>query len=569
MLWNLLLYSRLLIYLLGDSQRALSEKDEKDLNDTLHTTTFPTLAQLHLANLDKLTKGTGLWIKDDVMFRLWKEEHAPILWVFGKPGVGKTMLAARTVETLQNVYPQHTDIPSLTSVSYVYFKDDNQDLQDCINIWKAVALQIVRTNYKFKRHVLEVVKKEPDLFVSAKWVFQRLFLDFFTEHVQRKSSLTSLAFIIVDGLDEAPAQERVKFPACLAELVRRSSATEHCRIQVGIFARPDVRGDPGFERVGFRTERTIVVTPEKNTVDIEAFVRGRLKDVSLLNVLKTKKAKKDHDILARQIYTSVLSKSQGMFLWASLVFDEIWNSPSPEAIRHTLQEAPQGLDDMINHVFERLQLEERMHQSYLSKLLSCVYCAYRPLLLSELFVLLLSISSQHCWLLEDHLRGKYSSLLEVSGSSDDLKEEEGTEVLDKDDIASTTDEFDFLTQSDPDEDENADQENDDETIEKVNEHHSVISDSQQDEDSPTLPPHWASTTVAFTHARIRDYLRTEGGQDREVSRRWKNNEVVPSDLNTTTLQFAITLMQIVRSNLARDYGIDVIMALSLWRLTRN
>lgn len=34
------------------------------------------------------------------------------------------MLAARTIEMLQNQYIQHREIPSLTSVSYMNFEDD-------------------------------------------------------------------------------------------------------------------------------------------------------------------------------------------------------------------------------------------------------------------------------------------------------------------------------------------------------------------------------------------------------------------------------------------------------------
>ena len=401
-----------------------------------------------------------------------------------------------------------------------------------------------------------MVKKDPELFASAKRLFQRLFLDFFTEDVNTKS-LSSLAFIIIDGLDETSKHERVKFPACLAELVQRSSTAEHCRIQVGIFARPDVSGDPGFEKVGFRTERTIMVTPARNTVDIETFVRNRFKDVSILNALRTRKAKKEYDALARQTYSSVLARSQGMILWASLVFDEICNSPSPEAIRRTLQEAPQGLDDMIHHVFKRLHLEEQTHYSYLSELLSCVYCAYRPLYISEMFVLLLSLSGQHYLSLKDELKAKYSSLFEISGSSDDLEQDDKTEVLDEEESDSVFDGFDFLNNPDPDEGDSAEEENGDEAFEDVDKNGLIHSGSQKQEDGfSTLPAHWSNTTMAFSHARIRDYLRTEGGQDPNRPRRWKDDNVVSNDLNTTTLLFAIALFRIMRSNLASQYEIE-------------
>ena len=73
----------------------------------------------------------------------------------------------------------------------------------------------------------------------------------------------------------------------------------------------------------------------------------RLGDVSVLKMLKKRKATKEYQALAKQIYDSVQSKSGGMFLWASLVFDQIRDSHSPEAIRESLREAPEGLDAML------------------------------------------------------------------------------------------------------------------------------------------------------------------------------------------------------------------------------
>ena len=161
------------------------------------------------------------------MFQAWEQEKAPILWILGRPGFGKTMLAARTIEMLHTKYPQHADIPSLTSVSYLYFKENNPALQDCAQMWKAAALQITKANDRFKKHaVATIAKKRDHTFSSARQIWQQLFLDFFAE--ESSQSLTSLAFIIVDGLDEAPHEERNKFLNCLAELAGRSANNRTC-----------------------------------------------------------------------------------------------------------------------------------------------------------------------------------------------------------------------------------------------------------------------------------------------------------------------------------------------------
>ena len=309
----------LLVSQRSNRQNHLSEAEEKLLLDALKTATTDDVAREHASNQEKLTDGTGHWIKDDIMFQAWEKEQAPVLWVFGKPGVGRTMIAARTIEMLQKRYPQHSDIPFPTSVSYLYFKDDNQTLQDCAQMWKAAALQITKANDLFKKHAIGVIaKRQQEAFASARQIWRQLFLDFFsadkTSQVQ-----TSLAFLVIDGLDKAPEAERVTFISCLNELANRNSTDQRCRIQVAVFARPSVRADAGFEKLGFRMqERTIEVTPDKNIHDIQVFVRQRLNAMSVLKMLRKRKPNKGYQALARQIYGNIQSRSQGMFLWAKL-----------------------------------------------------------------------------------------------------------------------------------------------------------------------------------------------------------------------------------------------------------
>ena len=533
----------------SDRQRAFSEAEDKKLSEALKTKTTDEIASQHATNVEKLTTNTGHWIRDDSMFKAWEQEQAPILWVFGKPGVGKTMLAARTIEMLQKKYPQHSDIPSLTSVSYFSFKENDPALQDCAQFWKAAALQIANANDRFKKHVIATITRAHDTFASARRIWQKLFLDFFTEDTSART-LTSLAFIIVDGLDEGPQAERVKFLSCLADLLACNTNGRKCRIQIAVFARPDVRADPGFKKVNLRThEKVIEITPERNFLDIEAYIRQRLGDVSVLKVLKRQRGIREFQILAKHIYKSVQTRSQGMFLWARLVFDQIRGLPSPEAIKESLQGAPQGLDDMLYHVFKRLEVDENMHRSYLCELLLWVFCAFRPLTVSELFKLLHVSAGQQCYMIEDDLRARYSSLFDLTGPLAEMEDEETGADTPPTDNSSDKDEFDFLEIPDSsDEDEifwndSAKSESDGKAAQLWAQ--SADSGKQgPSEDRFNFPRHWNHAIVSFSHARIRDYLAAEGNP---LTRRWDDCSIIPENLKLKRLGIAMACFKIMNS----------------------
>lgn len=534
----------------------ISEAEEKALSEALRTNAAAIVAAKHADNLEKLTKGTGLWIADEAMFQAWEQEKAPVLWIFGKPGTGKTFLATRIIDVLKNKYPQHVEHASLTSVSYFYIKED-PNLQDMNQILKTIAAQIAKVETRYQKFAARVIK-DSDKIVTASHTWENLFLDYFTEDMCADAS-ASLAFIIIDGLDEAPEGERVRLLRCLKKLVEQTSLKRRCRIQFAIFARPEVRGDPGFEDVGFQIqEKSITVTPARNQEDIKKYIRQRLEQIAVLKKLKlatTKQGVKRYHTVTKQINQSIQTRSKGMFLWAKLVFDQIDKLPSPEAISGALESAPPGLDDMIHHVFKRLGFEEQAGPKYLNELLIWVTCAYRSLSLAELYVILIVKTGQHCYMLDDDLKGKYSTVFELVGPVEAVFEDDESVKLEDRAIEEGSDAFSFLDIADDEDGQEAPESKEDNEESSVEGDTSTHSDSEDLEaDSKSLNksdnPLYYSTTVGFSHARIRDYLVSEGTPS---TRRFHDCKVGIENLNLAHFHIALTCLRILSSSTAKNY----------------
>lgn len=542
--------SEVLAHQRSERLRAFNEADERLIAEKLQTDATSEIARKYQQNVESLTKGTGLWIRDDPMFQAWQQERAPILWILGRPGVGKTMLATRTIELLKNNFPQHPDVPSLTSVSYLYFKDGDPKLQDLAQMWKAAAAQMITANNRYKKHVLAAIKDQ-GIFDSPRRTWETLFLDFF-EADSAANGHSSLAFIIVDGLDEAKEGERVKFLACLAELTRRVSGQRRCRIQVAVFARPDIRADSGFDKIGSYHSGRIAVTPDRNAKDIGAFVKQRLGEVRVLKELRKNKLMKSYERLARSIHSTVLKRSEGMFLWVRLVFDQIQELPSPEAIAKSLDLAPNGLDDMLHHVFKRFDSDEQMQQSYLRDLLTWVLWSYRPLKVSEIYVLLRLTAGQRCFSLKTDLQTRYSSIFDMSGPLLEDEEEYLSSATDLD-VEQNDDDFDFLNDED---NTTSDTEEFAQSREDSVESKPAINEAGSTTGTPTqndkVLQDWHSNVVTFAHARVRDFLKDEFNP---VKRRWNDCAIFAGDMNDSRLQIVKACIDILRTDIATSNGV--------------
>ena len=257
---------------------------------------------------ERILEGTGNWIKQEPLFKAWVNKEAPILWILGGPGAGKSFLSSRIISDMQELNAHNPDQSARISIGYFFVKEDDERLRSSNAIFKCVALQIANHNPIYKKHVVNVCESR-DRIGTAKATWQSLFLDFFGS----QQDVDSRAFVVIDGLDEAPKVEREKFIELLRSLEDYRSLGSSARpsLSLVIVGRPELQesiADIWESRTTF-----IEVSATKNNADIEKYIKDGMHKV---RALKNKRIPlEDRENLRADILSKSKEGANGMFLW--------------------------------------------------------------------------------------------------------------------------------------------------------------------------------------------------------------------------------------------------------------
>lgn len=442
---------------------------------------------------EKRMAGSGTWLLQDPLFRKWENREVPLLWVFGELGTGKTFLSSKIIDYLQS-----DGIVSNTSVAYFFVKEDTGESTSVNNILRSVALQIARNDPAFREFLLDGLRNSPTNLRNTGMLWKNIFLSFFGS-----SEYCTSAFIVLDGVDEAPREAREALIGLLHDL---RTPVQKPRIQLAIISRIDLQMD--IIRAWGQFVDHIDVSAHKNSADIERYIQ---QEVAKVQIFRSKRlASKDKNDLKQMVVRTLKEGANGMFQWVKLVLAEITLKRAKSDIMHAIHTVPTDLLEMVGHVLDRITQDTGVPQGYFLEMLRWIACAKRPLSLGELEAVLHTmvrdVGEQSA---DDGLDGGESGELDASSGLEDWPEFEA-------DLRTTFGSFIILTRADGKTTEtllseyNANKSRDFNADDEHPEHSNSSEETQDDEESPTEAPEFNSnrdtTMVQFTHASIRDFL---------------------------------------------------------------
>ena len=277
---------------------AKETEDQKALAKLLGQQVFEKTRNLFLDINEKRMTNSGDWLIEEPLFQHWIDQQEPLLWIFGKPGAGKTFLSSKIINHLQSEQMSPT-----TTVAYFFIKEDNQDLRSIDNILKSIAFQITQSDLLFRKHVSKVCKNSENL-RNSKTFWKTVLRDFFGLPRCRSS-----VFVVLDGVDEAHRRDREILLELLHEFHSLRASCERPKIQIAIIGRPDLQNDI-FREWGELVEH-VDVSSDRTTGDIKAYI---MREVEKVQMLRSKRlSMMDKNSLRTLIVDKLMEGADGMF----------------------------------------------------------------------------------------------------------------------------------------------------------------------------------------------------------------------------------------------------------------
>ncbi|KAH7322926.1 WD40-repeat-containing domain protein [Stachybotrys elegans] len=294
--------------------------------------------------------GSCEWIIQRTSFQTWLEStQSSVYGLSGQPGTGKTILSGRIVSHLRDI---------TTQCSFYFFQYRRKGTSDISIFLLSMARQMALQDGEVWRRCASVYEADHNLSQRTyPTIWRRLFLDGIFA-----SKLSRTHYWVLDALDECHQEPE------LIRLLLKASECTNLRVfftSRNVFKSPD---QPKTNTEIFVEE----ISRENSRSDIALFLQENMQQLPALN-----------EESRLQTLDNVLEKSQGCFLWASLVLQELKKVHTAAEIQRVIDETPSDMNDLYARILDEMSVAA--YGKRLAKaIITWTICATRPLTVTEL-----------------------------------------------------------------------------------------------------------------------------------------------------------------------------------------
>ncbi|KAH9989060.1 P-loop containing nucleoside triphosphate hydrolase protein [Russula compacta] len=303
--------------------------------------------------------GTTTWLIHGDSFNEWKSTGS-LLWVHGKPGSGKTILASAIIEDIKTLH-----VVGLASFAYFYFDFKDSSKRDIRNLLSSILAQLCdQSNHSWT-------------IISRLYTTHRKGLDQPSEAALTKCLQNILnvrgqppTYIIMDAVDECPNTPGIPSPREKVLNLVEDLVNSHPDLRICVTSRPEQDIQMVLEPL---TSRHVSLHDESGQKDdIFDYVRFVVHSDRTMRRWRAE----DKELV---IYT-LTERANGMFRWVFCQLETLRRC-FPPSIQRILDELPTTLDETYERMLLEIPEEKWIHAHHLFQ---CLIVSTRPLRAEEL-----------------------------------------------------------------------------------------------------------------------------------------------------------------------------------------
>ncbi|KAF7524995.1 hypothetical protein PCG10_005346 [Penicillium crustosum] len=313
---------------------------------------------------DKLVHQSIHWILQDPQYKNWENgDDVGLLWIKGGAGKGKTMMSIGLIEELARAQDE------TTVVIYFFCQNADYELNTLEAILKGLILQLVNQQTELGESLRRRWDTVTERFSEDLTSWQSLWNILFEMLARCKYSRV---YMVIDALDECQDDGMADF---LKSIVRKG--LDHpAKIKWMLTSRPW----DSAERVLLASHDQVQVSLDEELHSQS--VSGAVKAYITYKVEELGRLHRYGPTLKSEVETELTERSEGTFLWVSLVCKSLERVCRDEALS-TIQSLPPGLHPFYERILNQLNEGERDEVQKCMRLLKAMMTVYRPLKVEE------------------------------------------------------------------------------------------------------------------------------------------------------------------------------------------
>ncbi|KAH6869113.1 hypothetical protein B0T10DRAFT_313885, partial [Thelonectria olida] len=269
-------------------------------------------------------EGTLQWVTKSPKLRGWLQRGRgkQVLWLYGKPGSGKSVIGAQLISFLR--------------------ADPNRKV--CFFFCDFHTPTLAASGHVFRAITAQILRMSPDLapYMHGEYVGKGQKP---TTGVLKKLLPHLLARIpdirlVVDGIDEISATEHRDL---IPDLLRLTNLVSECKLLLISQDLPSIS-----VKLGKQVRLSIGEEEANVRKDMAAIVEGSLRDID----------GQHNGVLGEEVLQSlqseILRKSEGMFLWVHLILELLTNAGSVEDLRLQISSLPATLAEAYSKILNNI-----------------------------------------------------------------------------------------------------------------------------------------------------------------------------------------------------------------------